>query len=144
MNNKTVLLVLVTVLVGVLVIFLSSVSETEPPFVAPENSVSSLSGNAPVTSKSSPPADPPLTQKPVNPVTSTSSQQLPALEPEIREALGSMLSTSSEGLVVETRNGVSSVDLQGRFRTVPVATVDKDGNVQITDYSHLPEASTQP
>lgn len=64
---------------------------------------------------------------------------LPApLDPEIRQALGRMLNTSSEGLVEHTRNGVTSVDLQGRFRTVPVATIDANGEVRITDYSHLP------
>jgi len=62
----------------------------------------------------------------------------PALEPEIRQALGRILNTSSEGLVEETRNGVTSVDLQRRFQTAPVATVDENGDVQITDYSHLP------
>jgi len=62
----------------------------------------------------------------------------PALEPEIRQALGKILNTSSEGLVEETRDGVTKVDLQRRFQTAPVATLDEQGNVQITDYTHLP------
>jgi hypothetical protein len=62
----------------------------------------------------------------------------PALEPEIRQALGRILNTSSEGLVEETRDGVTKVDLQRRFQTAPVATLDEQGNVRITDYTHLP------
>jgi hypothetical protein len=69
---------------------------------------------------------------------------VPALEPGTRRALGEMLNTSSEGLVEETRGGVTSIDLQGRFRTAPVATVDDEGNVHITDYSHLPPAPDTP
>lgn len=69
---------------------------------------------------------------------------VPALEPGTRRALAEMLNTSSEGLVEETRGGVTSIDLQGRFRTAPVATVDEEGNVHITDYSHLPLAPDNP
>lgn len=69
---------------------------------------------------------------------------VPALESGTRRALAEMLNTSSEGLVEETRGGVTSIDLQGRFRTAPVATVDEEGNVHITDYSHLPLAPDNP
>jgi len=71
-------------------------------------------------------------------------QQAPALEPEIRAALNEMLNTSAEGLVEETRNGATSIDLQGRFQTAPVATIDENGNIQITDYSYPPGAAPQP
>lgn len=66
------------------------------------------------------------------------------LEPEIRQALGKLLNTTSEGLVEKTHNGVTSVDLQRHFRTAPVATVDAQGNVSITDYTHLPAESAEP
>jgi hypothetical protein len=74
----------------------------------------------------------------------TPPREPPPLEPEIREALGKILNTSSEGLVEETRNGATGVDLKGHFHTAPVATVDEHGNVQITDYSHLPKEPTPP
>jgi len=78
-------------------------------------------------------------QSPIElPVAQSVSQPQP-LGPKRRKALGELLNTSSEGLVVETRNGVSSVDLQGRFRTVPVATIDANGNIHIRDYSCLPK-----
>jgi len=60
------------------------------------------------------------------------------LEPEIQQALRKMINTSSEGLVEEkTENGVS-VDLQGRFQTVPVATITTDGEVEVRDYTSQP------
>lgn len=71
-------------------------------------------------------------------------QSRPALEPAIREALGRMLNTSSEGLVETTREGVTGMDLRGRFQTAPVATLGENGDVQITDYSHLPTDASQP
>lgn len=74
----------------------------------------------------------------------TAAQTAPPLEPEIRKALGEVLNTSSAGLVEETRNGVTGVDLQRRFRTAPVATVDAHGNIQITDYSSLPKEPAAP
>jgi hypothetical protein len=68
----------------------------------------------------------------------TGHRDTPQLEPGTRKALAEMLNTSSDGLVEETRNGVTSVNLQRRFRTAPVATIDESGEVSITDYSHLP------
>jgi len=91
-----------------------------------------------VSPESSPVAEQPQGETPV----AESVTPRPPLEPKIRKALGELLNTSSEGLVEETRNGVTSVDLQRRFRTAPVATIDADGNVQITDYSYLPEERT--
>ena len=66
--------------------------------------------------------------------------QVPKLQAGTREALAEILNTSSDGLVEKTVNGVTSVNLQGRFRTAPVATIDASGEVHITDYSHLPAA----
>lgn len=61
------------------------------------------------------------------------------LEPEIRDALGKILNSSSEGLVEETTaEGAVLLNHQGRFQTAPVATIDSDGKVQIKDYSSLP------
>ena len=83
-------------------------------------------------------SEPPLTQDTV-PVTGE-TPQTPALEPEIRAALKEMLNTSSEGLVEEQlENGGTRIDLQGRFRTAPVAIIDADGEVQIRDYTYLPK-----
>ena len=67
------------------------------------------------------------------------AQRAPALEPEIREALGRILNTSSEGLVEVTTDKGTSVDLQGRFQTAPVATIDENGKATIVDYSTLPK-----
>ena len=61
------------------------------------------------------------------------------LEPEIRARLEKLLNTSSEGLVEEEINGAVRLDLRGRFRTVPVATINEKGEVEITDYTHLPQ-----
>jgi len=149
-KKKTAIMLLGAVLVGALTVFLLPTPEQDSVAVTPENSASSsaLPAGTAAASKSplpSPlPAPPPLKRGPAGSTASSSSQQASELEPEIRDALGNILNTSSEGLVEETRNGVTSVDLQGRFQTAPVATIDKDGNVQITDYSHLPGASKQP
>ncbi len=133
-------------LVGVLTVFLLSTPEQDEISIAPENSasLSSLPATSSVTSKPPVPSPLPLKHEPARSTASSSPPQASELEPEIRDALGNILNTSSEGLVEETRNGVTSVDLKGRFQTAPVATIDKDGNVQITDYSHLPGASKQP
>ena len=60
------------------------------------------------------------------------------LEPEIQQALKKMLNTSSQGLIEkQTEKGIS-VDLKGRFQTVPVATINENGEVEIQDYSSAP------
>ena len=61
------------------------------------------------------------------------------LEPEIRARLDKLLNTSSEGLVEEEIYGAVRLDLRGRFRTVPVATINEKGEVEITDYTHHPQ-----
>ncbi|HHJ17823.1 MAG TPA: hypothetical protein ENJ80_14115 [Gammaproteobacteria bacterium] len=138
--------------VGVLIYFLSSGIQPDKSSVVPDRPVGAVSGNPPATT------GPALREERSSPRESTHThdntaarpadlpgqQQVPALEPEIRAALGDILNTSSEGLVEETRNGVTSVDLQGRFQTAPVATIDENGNIQITDYSHLPAATASP
>ncbi len=150
MNKKLKLAALGIALVGVLVYVLLSATQSEKPSAVPDKSASPASGSPSVS------AEQLLLKVPASPVGSPSNdtvasavappgqQEVPALEPEIREALGKILNTSSEGLVEETRNGVTSVDLQGRFKSAPVATIDEDGKVQITDYSYLPKASAQP
>lgn len=60
------------------------------------------------------------------------------LEPEIREAVNTLVNTSSEGLVEEQTNKGINVDLQGRFRTAPVATINEKGEVEIQDYTSPP------
>ena len=60
------------------------------------------------------------------------------LEPEIEAAVNELVSTSHEGLVeVKTDKGVG-VDLKGRFRSAPVATIDEDGQVVVRDYTSAP------
>ena len=60
------------------------------------------------------------------------------LEPEIEAAVNELVNTSHEGLVeVETDQGVS-VDLKGRFRTAPVATIDENGELVVQDYTSAP------
>jgi len=60
------------------------------------------------------------------------------LEPEIQQALKQMTDTRSEGLVEEPAVSGYSVNLQGRFQAVPVATVNEQGEVEIREYS-VPE-----
>jgi len=68
-------------------------------------------------------------------IRSYDSQQL---EPEIEAAVNELVSTSHEGLVeVKTDKGVG-VDLKGRFRSAPVATIDDDGQVVVRDYTSAP------
>ncbi|HED52062.1 MAG TPA: hypothetical protein ENI83_00765 [Gammaproteobacteria bacterium] len=146
MKKKTAFVLLGTALVGALTVFLLSTPERDGTPVAPESSSSSpsLSANSPVTPKPPVPSPLPSKHEPVASTATPSTPQASELEPEIRDALGNILNTSSEGLVEETRNGVTSVDLKGRFQTAPVATIGKDGTIQITDYSHLPKAAKQP
>jgi hypothetical protein len=60
------------------------------------------------------------------------------LEPEIEAAINELVNTSHEGLVeVETNQGVS-VDLKGRFRTAPVATINEKGELVVQDYTSAP------
>jgi len=153
MNKKSSLVALGVALVGALVYALSSGTQSDKSSVVPDKSNLPASGNPSVSAepslleeRSSPreAVNPTSNNTVASPVAPPAQQQVPALEPEIREALGKILNTSSEGLVEETRNGVTSVDLQGRFKSAPVATIDEDGNVQVTDYSYLPKASAQP
>jgi len=145
-KKRAVLVLLGIALVGVLVIALLSTTKPDGTPVAPDHA-------AVDTPAVTPEASAPLQAEKISPeqqrehvvsTDSASSPQVPALEPKIRKALGKILNTSSEGLVEETRNGATSVDLEGRFQTAPVATIDKDGNIQITDYSHLPGKAKQP
>lgn len=74
--------------------------------------------------------------------TAGQSQQPPAkprtMEPEIREALKKMTNTSSEGLVEEKAKEGYQVNLQGRFRNVPVAETNDQGEVEVRDYNSAP------
>jgi hypothetical protein len=58
------------------------------------------------------------------------------MEENIRKAVNEIVNTSSEGLVEKVaEDGSVSVDLQGRFKTVPVATIGEDGSIVIQDFS---------
>lgn len=84
-------------------------------------------------------------QEVLKPERTVTTGPAPELEPEIREALGKTLNTSSEGLVEEkAANGAIGMDLQGRFRTAPVATIDAEGNIQVRDYTSLPPPAKKP
>lgn len=144
MNRKISLVALGIALVGGLTYFLLSATGLDKAPVSPEKLASPVSDNLPAVADPSQQDERLLTDEHTDSAVSPPQQQVPALEPEIREALSKMLNTSSEGLVEETRNGVTSVDLQGRFQTVPVATIDENGDVQITDYTHLPKTLEQP
>jgi len=61
------------------------------------------------------------------------------LQPEITHALTEMLSTSSEDLVEKKSDTGVSVNLKGRFQTVPVAIINENGDVEIQDYSSVPK-----
>ena len=78
-----------------------------------------------------------------DPPTQTIEKQPPVvtekeLEPEIRKAIQELVNTSSEGLTEEQTNKGINVDLQGRFRTAPVATINENGEVEIQDYTSPP------
>lgn len=90
------------------------------------------------------PAGPPSAVPPGQAPSPPRLQHPQALEAPIRRALGRMLNTSSQGLRETRRKGAISVDLQQRFQIAPVATVDAQGRVQITDYAHLPPAPPAP
>lgn len=52
----------------------------------------------------------------------------PDLSTDVQEALAQMINTSSEGLVQETlADGTVVVDLEGRFQSAMVATINADG-----------------
>jgi len=57
---------------------------------------------------------------------------------EFNQTLNKMLNTSSDGLVEEKTADGFSVNLNGRFQTVPVATIDDNGEVKIQDFSSKP------
>ena len=155
MRKKTGLLLLGIALVGVLIfVALSGTSPqgpapvadkpTSPVSISPDDTIFQAPAKKRATVQKSVAAAAAASDIPVGSAAPSVQPQTPTLEPEIRDALGNILNTSSEGLVEETHNGVTSVDLQGRFRTAPVATVDESGNVQITDYTHLPKVPTKP
>ena len=62
------------------------------------------------------------------------------MDESVRQAVNKIVNTSSEGLIeVQTKDGVV-VDLEGRFQSVPVAVIGKDGEVTIKDYtSKIPD-----
>lgn len=52
----------------------------------------------------------------------------PDLSTDVQEALAEMINTSSEGLVQQTlADGTVVVDLEGRFQSAMVATINADG-----------------
>jgi len=74
-----------------------------------------------------------------HPVQKVSKSDQQKLEPEIQNELQKLLNTSSEGLrEVVTEKGVM-VDLEDRFRTAPVATINKKGEVLIQDHISPPK-----
>lgn len=158
MKNKLIFIALGFIVAGVLVYFLVASDRTSerapaatraplsavppsssvaPPVRQPPAAGYSAPGDSGTSPATAQPADHPGADSPPG-------EQPPPLEPEIREALGKILNTSSEGLVEETHNGVTGIDLKGHFKTAPVATIDEHGNVQVTDYSHLSKEPTPP
>lgn len=52
----------------------------------------------------------------------------PEITPDVQEALAEMINTSSEGLVQQSlSDGTVVVDLEGRFQSAMVATINPDG-----------------
>ena len=60
------------------------------------------------------------------------------LEPEIEAAVNELVNTSHEGLVEEKTDQGVGIDLKGRFRTAPVATIDDKGRIVVQDYTSAP------
>ncbi len=62
------------------------------------------------------------------------------LSPEMRAALAAMINTSSEGLKeVVKPDGTVIVDLEGRFQSAMVVSIDENGKMVSTCYSRVPE-----
>lgn len=62
------------------------------------------------------------------------------LEPAIHNTVRELVNTSHEGLVEEKTSKGVGMKLKGRFRTVPVATIEEDGTITIRDYTSVPPA----
>ena len=56
------------------------------------------------------------------------------IEPVIKKELNVLLNTSSDGLVEVIIDDGYMVDLNKRFRTVPVATINDNGEIVVQDY----------
>jgi hypothetical protein len=106
--------------------------------VSPSSKVSAVKPVTPTPaelSESGLPAADNVNQEPRDPATATTGK---LLEPAIRDSVRELVNTSQEGLVEEeTGNGVQ-MNLKGRFRTAPVATVDEHGEVTVRDYTSPP------
>lgn len=70
--------------------------------------------------------------------TSTYNSRESRLDPAVRQAIEEMTNTSSEGLTEEKTEHGYEVDLEGRFRSVPVAEIDENGEVSVRDYLSAP------
>jgi hypothetical protein len=62
------------------------------------------------------------------------------LEPAIHNTVRELVNTSHEGLVEEKTSKGVGMKLKGRFRTVPVATIEEDGTITVRDYTSVPPA----
>lgn len=60
------------------------------------------------------------------------------LEPAIRDAVRELVDTSHDGLVVEKTANGDKLNLNGKFRTAPVATIDENGELTVRDYTAPP------
>lgn len=60
------------------------------------------------------------------------------LEPAIHHTVRGLVNTSHEGLVEEKTSKGVGMKLKGRFRTVPVATIEEDGEITVRDYTSAP------
>lgn len=126
MNNKKTLLISIVVLAGI-IFYIFHVRNTREDMTSSETVA--YEGN------------PVLKQSDNQPIRKTSTDQVsavPPLEPEIRAGLEDLLDTSHEGLEKEEIDGAVIINLQGRFRIAPVATVDENGEIHIQEYSTQP------
>ena len=129
------LLLLIAVLVAAYFKLLDDDSTAAPPFDAVSADKPFTAAQTPAASSQSgsPAADGYQTTR--EPAAVTTGKPL---EPGIRDAVRELVNTSQEGLVEEqTANGVQ-MNLKGRFRTAPVATVDENGEVTVRDYTSPP------
>jgi hypothetical protein len=82
----------------------------------------------------------------IDPVTGRLAEPAPGTTPIVFDAqLQNALSTSPEGLVEvnsPVEGGGTMIDLQGRFQSTMVSTVDKNGVLQAPCFSGLPDSST--
>lgn len=81
---------------------------------------------------------PVVSSKQSSPSKAVPSNREKPLEPAIKKKLRELVNTSHDGLIEQKTDKGVEINLQGRFRTAPVATIDDEGKITIRDYTSPP------